>query len=42
VTDFQHRGGEPLIFYRGTLGGLQPDTHMPAGHPIGLQEGVGW
>jgi flavin reductase (DIM6/NTAB) family NADH-FMN oxidoreductase RutF len=42
VIDFQHRGGEPLLFYRGTLGGLQPDTHMPANHPIGLEEGAGW
>ncbi len=42
VVDFQHRGGEPLLFYRGTLGGLQPDTHMPANHPIGLEEGAGW
>ena len=42
VFDFQHAGGEPLIFYRGTLGGLQPDAHIPFDHPIGLMEGAGW
>lgn len=42
VIDFQHRGGEPLLFYRGALGGFQPDTPMPANHPIGLEEGAGW
>jgi flavin reductase (DIM6/NTAB) family NADH-FMN oxidoreductase RutF len=42
VFDFLHHGGEPLLFYRGTLGGLHPDTHMPANHPIGLEEGAGW
>ena len=42
VFDFDHKGGEPLIFYRGTLGGLQPDAMMPADHPVGLEEGAGW
>lgn len=42
VVDFDHQGGEPLIFYRGALGGLSADTHMPANHSIGLEEGAGW
>ncbi|MGI8824609.1 MAG: flavin reductase family protein [Chloroflexota bacterium] len=42
VFDFLHAGGEPLIFHRGTLGGLQPDTAIPIDHPIGLEEGAGW
>jgi flavin reductase (DIM6/NTAB) family NADH-FMN oxidoreductase RutF len=42
VFDFAHGGGEPLVFHRGTLGGLQPDAQMPAHHPVGLEEGAGW
>jgi flavin reductase (DIM6/NTAB) family NADH-FMN oxidoreductase RutF len=42
VTDFEHGGGEPLLFHRGRFGGLDLDAHVPAGHPIGLHEGSGW
>ncbi|MSO94568.1 MAG: flavin reductase [Thermoleophilia bacterium] len=42
VVAIEHRGGEPLVFYRGSLGGMQADTAIPAGHPISLDEGAGW
>ncbi len=42
VIDFQHGGGEVLVFHRGRLGGLKTDTVMAIDHPIGLEEGVGW
>jgi len=42
VTGITHRGGEPLVFHRGRLGGLTADAVVPAGHPIALIEGAGW
>ena len=42
VVEIEHGGGEPLVFYRGRLGGMQTDAVMPAGHPISLDEGAGW
>jgi flavin reductase (DIM6/NTAB) family NADH-FMN oxidoreductase RutF len=42
VVDFEHHGGEPLVFYRGRFGGMQTDALVPAGHPISLDEGAGW
>jgi len=42
VLAIEHRGGEPLVFYRGSLGGMQADSAIPAGHPISLDEGAGW
>jgi flavin reductase (DIM6/NTAB) family NADH-FMN oxidoreductase RutF len=42
VIDFEHGGGEPLIFYRGRFGGMETDATVPAGHPISLDEGAGW
>jgi flavin reductase (DIM6/NTAB) family NADH-FMN oxidoreductase RutF len=42
VTSIDHGGGEPLIFHRGRFGGLVADAVVPAGHPISLDEGVGW
>ena len=42
VVSVGHRGGEPLISHRGRFGGLVTDAAVPAGHPIGLDEGAGW
>jgi flavin reductase (DIM6/NTAB) family NADH-FMN oxidoreductase RutF len=42
VVSIAHGGGEPLIFHRGRFGGLSPDAVVPAGHPIGIDEGAGW
>lgn len=42
VLGISHPGGEPLIFHRGRFGGLVTDALVPAGHPIGLDEGAGW
>ena len=42
VVGITHGGGEPLIFYRGRFGGVDPDAFVPPGHPIALYEGAGW
>ena len=42
VVGITHDGGEPLVFHRGRFGGLATDALVPAGHPIGLEEGAGW
>ena len=42
VTEIEHGGGEPLVFYRGRFGGMQPDAVVPANRPIWLDEGSGW
>ena len=42
VVDIEHGGGEPLVFYRGRFGGMQPDAVVPADRPIWLDEGSGW
>ncbi len=42
VVDIEHRGGDPLVFYRGRFGGMQPDAIVPPDRPIWLDEGSGW
>ncbi|HEX5469480.1 MAG TPA: flavin reductase family protein [Gaiellaceae bacterium] len=42
VTSITHGGGEPLVFHRGRFGGFDVDATVPAGHPIGIDEGSGW
>jgi flavin reductase (DIM6/NTAB) family NADH-FMN oxidoreductase RutF len=42
VVSITHHGGEPLLFHRGRLGGLETDALVPPGHPISLEEGAGW
>lgn len=42
VSSIAHGGGEPLVFHRGRLGGFKVDAAVPAGHPIGIDEGSGW
>ena len=42
VVGISHAGGDPLLFHRGRLGGLKPDSVVPPGHPIALEEGAGW
>jgi flavin reductase (DIM6/NTAB) family NADH-FMN oxidoreductase RutF len=42
VVGITHAGGEPLVFHRGTFGGLLTDAVVPPGHPIALEEGAGW
>lgn len=42
VFDIEHRGGDPLLFYRGRFGGMQPDAVVPPDRPIWLDEGSGW
>jgi flavin reductase (DIM6/NTAB) family NADH-FMN oxidoreductase RutF len=42
VDEIEHGGGEPLVFYRGRFGGMQPDAVVPADRPIWLDEGSGW
>jgi flavin reductase (DIM6/NTAB) family NADH-FMN oxidoreductase RutF len=42
VVSITHHGGEPLLFHRGRLGGLEADALVPPGHPISLEEGAGW
>jgi flavin reductase (DIM6/NTAB) family NADH-FMN oxidoreductase RutF len=42
VLEIEHSGGDPLVFYRGRFGGMQPDAFVPADHPIWLDEGSGW
>jgi flavin reductase (DIM6/NTAB) family NADH-FMN oxidoreductase RutF len=42
VASFEGSGGEPLVFHRGTFGGLDADAHVPSGRVIGLDNGTGW
>jgi flavin reductase (DIM6/NTAB) family NADH-FMN oxidoreductase RutF len=42
ILGFRHGGGEPLLFHRGRFGGLDADSVVPSGHPIGVNEGAGW
>jgi flavin reductase (DIM6/NTAB) family NADH-FMN oxidoreductase RutF len=42
VVSIAHGGGEPLLFHRGRFGGFELDADVPAGHPIGIDEGAGW
>jgi flavin reductase (DIM6/NTAB) family NADH-FMN oxidoreductase RutF len=42
VEEIEHGGGDPLVFYRGRFGGMQPDDVVPADRPIWLDEGSGW
>jgi flavin reductase (DIM6/NTAB) family NADH-FMN oxidoreductase RutF len=42
VVEIEHGGGEPLVFYRGRFGGMQPDQVVPPDRPIWLDEGSGW
>jgi flavin reductase (DIM6/NTAB) family NADH-FMN oxidoreductase RutF len=42
VVSITHGGGEPLLFHRGRFGGFDVDATVPAGHPIAIEEGLGW
>lgn len=42
VTEITHSGGDPLVFHRGRFGGLAPDTIVPPGYAISVEEGAGW
>jgi flavin reductase (DIM6/NTAB) family NADH-FMN oxidoreductase RutF len=42
VASFEGSGGEPLVFHRGTFGGLDEDARVPSGRVIGLDNGQGW
>jgi flavin reductase (DIM6/NTAB) family NADH-FMN oxidoreductase RutF len=42
VASFEGSGGEPLVFHRGTFGGLDEDARVPSGRVIGLDNGTGW
>jgi flavin reductase (DIM6/NTAB) family NADH-FMN oxidoreductase RutF len=42
VSSIAHGGGEPLVFHKGRFGGFDVDAAVPAGHPIGIDEGSGW
>jgi flavin reductase (DIM6/NTAB) family NADH-FMN oxidoreductase RutF len=42
VASFEGSGGEPLVFHRGTFGGLDADARVPTGRVIGLDNGTGW
>ena len=42
VVSIAHGGGEPLLFHKGRFGGLAPDSLVPAGHHIAIDDGAGW
>ena len=42
VVSFEGSGGDPLIFHRGSFGGVDEDAKVPLGRVIGIGDGLGW